>query len=327
MLTIYKLPDYKLLLVSNLMHFLEKSKMENLNSLKFIDNHTHGAFGVDFNYASYNEIKFLLKELFKRNIVGVCPTLVGDNTENIQKQLKIFKQIKLEQLNKISNEALLIGAHLEGSFLNKEKSGIQDSKNFLVPSIENLKSLTGDFEDIIKVVTIAPEIDINLIDYLNDKNIKTQAGHTLGNELKNCRATTHHFCAMKTMHHRDPSIALTGLINDDIYCEIIADLIHTSKEMLNLFLKAKPKDKVLLVSDSLPISHYDKDIIFCGKKINKFGLDSSNTLAGSIKTLDEICFNLIKENILSTSDINKMAFENQIRYLNLSNKEIDILNS
>lgn len=300
--------------------------MENLNSLKFIDNHTHGAFGVDFNFADYNEIKFLLKELFKRKIVGICPTLVGDNPINIQKQLKIFKQIKLEQLNEINDEALIIGAHLEGSFLNKEKSGIQDSKNFLTPTIENFKNLVGDFEEIVKIVTVAPEIDIDLIDYLNNKNIKTQAGHTLGSELKNCLATTHHFCAMKTMHHRYSSIALAGLINDNIYCEIIADLIHTSKDMLKLFLKAKPKNKVLLVSDSLPVSHYDKDIIFCGKKINKFGMDNSNTLAGSIKTLDEICFNLIKESILNTDDIKKTAFENQIKYLNLNNREIDILN-
>ena len=27
-----------------------------LNNLKFIDIHTHGAFGVDFNFANYDEI-------------------------------------------------------------------------------------------------------------------------------------------------------------------------------------------------------------------------------------------------------------------------------
>ena len=145
--------------------------------------------------------------------------------------------------------------------------------------------------------------------------------------MKNCKGTTHHFNAMNPIHHRNPSIALEGLINDKVYCEIIADLIHTNSDIIKLIIKTKPKDKILLISDSLPISHFNKEIIFCNKKIYPNGKDENNTLAGSIKTLDEICHNLIKKNILSKEDIKQMAFENQIKYLNLTDSEIDILNS
>ena len=64
-----------------------------------------------------------------------------------------------------------------------------------------------------------------------------------------------------------------------------------------MFLKIKPKDKVLLISDSLPSSNYGNDIMFCNKKINKDGKDEFGTLAGSNKTLDEICKNLIENSI------------------------------
>ena len=297
-----------------------------MNNLKFIDNHTHGAFGVNFNYANYDEIKTVLKNLYKRNIKGICPTLVGESNENMQKQLALFNKIKQEQLKQIKDETFIIGVHLEGSFLSKEKSGIQDKKVFKIPSITNFKELVGKYEKIIKIVTIAPENDIDLIDYLNKKNIVTQAGHSISESLKNCKGTTHHFNAMNPIHHRTPSITLEALINDNIYCELIADLIHTNLDIVKLILKTKPKDKIILISDSLPISHFDKEIIFCNKKIFPQGKDENGTLAGSIKTLDEICHNLIKEKIITKKEIKKMAFENQIKYLNLTDSEVDILN-
>ncbi len=297
-----------------------------MNNLKFIDNHTHGAFGINFNYGNYDEIKTVLKKLYQLNIKGICPTLVGESDLNIQKQLAVFEKIKNEQLKNPQNETFIIGVHLEGSFLSKEKSGIQDKSVFKIPSVTNFKELVGKYEKIIKIVTIAPENNIDLIEYLNEKNIITQAGHTIGQNLKNCKGTTHHFNAMNPIHHRTPSIALEGLVNDNIYCEIIADLIHTNIDIIKLMLKTKPKDKIILISDSLPISHYDKEIIFCNKKIYPTGKDENNSLAGSIKTLDEICHNLIKQNILTKEDVKKMAFENQIKYLNLIDSEIDILN-
>lgn len=72
-----------------------------------IDNHTHGAFGINFNYCNYNEAKFLLREFFKRNIRGICPTLVGETPQNIQKQLSLFQKIRQEQLKDPKDECLI----------------------------------------------------------------------------------------------------------------------------------------------------------------------------------------------------------------------------
>lgn len=298
--------------------------MENKFSL--IDNHTHGAFGINFNYANYDEIKYVLKELYKKNIKGICPTLVGESDINIQKQLELFKNIKDEQLKTPLKETFIIGAHLEGSFLSPNKAGIQDKSVFKKPTVKNFENLTGEYSSIVKIVTIAPEEDEGLIDYLNNRNIKPQAGHTTGSSLKNCKATTHHFNAMNPIHHRETSIALEGLIKDDIYIELIADLIHCSVDILRLALKTKGKNKIILVSDSLPCANYDRDIIFCNKKINKEGKDSNGVLAGSIKTLDEICNLLVEKQILTKEDITLLGFKNQITYLNLEKREVDILN-
>lgn len=299
-----------------------------MNDVKLIDIHTHGSFGINFNYGSYEQIKLVLKELYKRNIKGICPTLVGDSIENIQKQLEIFNKIKKEQLKKKEiNESFVIGVHLEGTFLSPNKAGIQDKNVFMSPSYENFKKLCGNFEEIIKIVTIAPENDIDLIEELNKRNIRTQAGHTIGENLRNCNGITHLFNAMNSIHHRNNSIALEALINDEIYCEAIFDLIHLNKNIIKLILKTKPKEKILLISDSLPSSNYDKDIIFCNKKINKDGKDENGTLAGSNKTLDEIVKKLLEEKILDKKAISLAGFENQLKYLKLSKEENDILNN
>lgn len=291
-----------------------------------IDNHTHGAFGINFNEANYDEIKFVLSELYKKSIKGICPTLVGDSDENLQRQFKLFKKIKKEQLNSINSEALILGVHLEGTFLSPNKLGIQNKDFIKKPTIENYAKLTKNYEDIIKIVTLAPELDEGLIEYLNNKNIKPQAGHSIAQNIKNCTALTHTFNAMPSIHHRNHTLTLEGLINNKIYCEIIADLIHNSADILKLFFKIKPKNKILLISDSLPSSNFNKDIIFCGKKINKEGKDKKGVLAGSNMTLDAICLKLIEKKILTQEDVFQMGFKNQIEYFNLSKEEINILN-
>ena len=75
-------------------------------SFSLIDNHIHGSFGVNFNNATYDEIKFVLAKLYERNIKGICPTLVGDENLNIQKQLSIFKKIKNEQMKNLNSEVV-----------------------------------------------------------------------------------------------------------------------------------------------------------------------------------------------------------------------------
>lgn len=300
--------------------------MYNKN-MKIIDIHIHGGYGINFNTANKDEIIFLLKKLKERNIIGICPTLVGDKKENIQKQLKIFDEIKQEQLNNKTNGAFIIGAHLEGSFLNPKKPGIQSPDVFLEPTIENFKNLVGEYENIIKIVTLAPELDKEnkLTTYLENKNIRAHAGHTLTENSGKTTGTTHHFNAMPNISHRGENLALDTLFNGEIYCEIIADLIHVSKNMLKLFFKIKNKDKIILVSDALPCAKSDCDIIFCGKKISKEGKGQDGTLAGSIMLLDEIVKNILDLNLLKIEDLKKALLDNPIEHLKLNENELKML--
>ncbi len=286
----------------------EKIKKSKL----IIEQHFHGAYGVDFANCEEDEVLYLSKKLLKHGIGGFFPTLATDTVKNIKKQIKIFKSASQKQTSDMSK---ILGIHLEGIFLNPEKKGIHDERQFLKLTIKNFQKIEDDF---IKIVTLAPELDKNfkLTKYLKSKGIKVQAGHCIGGELNECDGVTHTFNAMGPVTHRGKSTALSALINDKLYTEIIADGVHLSDDAIELVIKVKPQNKILLVSDCLPITNSEKkEMDFCNKTIyydGKKAIDKNGTIAGSTTLLD----NIIKR--LLDKDINAFQFiENSYVYHNI----------
>lgn len=276
-----------------------------MNKLMILEQHIHGAFGINFNTASVKDILYVANKLYERGIIAFFPTLVTDSIENIKKQIAIIKEAS--KYNKS-----IVGIHLEGIFINSEKKGIHDSKFFMELTIENYKLIEDDF---IKIVTLAPELDKGLIKYLHSKNIKVQAGHCIG--WGDIDGVTHTFNAMEGINHRTNSTALETLINDNIYAEIIADGIHVNNKTLKLFFKSKPADKIILVSDALPITNSNlSEMNFAGSQIYYDGekaTSENGTIAGSTMLLDGIVTRLENLNLFKPEYI-----ENVWKYHNLN---------
>ena len=267
-----------------------------------IEQHFHGCFGIDFNKASIDDVLYLSREILKYGIGGIFPTIVTDNVENTKRAISIIKEASKRQT---SDMAKILGIHLEGIFLNAEKKGIHNPEHFLKLTPENYKLIEDDF---IKVITLAPELDEGLLDYLSDKNIKIQAGHCIGGNLSKCTGATHLFNAMSGITHRGSSTTLSALINDNIYTEIIADGIHVSDDALKLVFKTKPQDKILLISDSLPITKSNlKEMIFADEKVYYDGIKATSkegTIAGSTTLIPDIIKRLAKVNLFNPEYIN-----------------------
>ena len=269
-----------------------------------IEQHMHGAFGIDFNKASVEEMIFVSKELLKLGIGGYFPTLVTDSVENIIRQTHIIKEAS-SLLTKDCAE--ILGIHLEGIFINVEKKGIHNYEHFLPLTQENFEQLEDDF---IKIVTLAPELDEGLLDYLITKDIKIQAGHCVGSNLDDCSGVTHLFNAMKGISHRGSSTALSALIQDRLYTEIIADGVHLSDDIIKLVFKSKPVNRIILISDALPITYSSKKAaVFADEKIYYDGTKATSangTIAGSTTLLDKIVKILAKKDLFTVQLINNV---------------------
>ncbi len=294
---------------------MEVLNYENIQTSNLlIEQHFHGCFGVDFSTCNEKEVLFLAKKMLTYGIGGFFPTLVTDSVENIKRQIRIIKSAKEKQTEEMAD---ILGIHIEGIFINPDKKGIHDEKLFLKPTVENYKKIEDDF---IKIVTLAPELDENgkLQKYLTMKGVKVQAGHCVGGDLSLCHGATHLFNAMSGISHKNSSTALSALVNDKIYTEIIADGIHLNDDVINLIFKSKPSDKILLVSDSLPIAQSDlKEMDFAGQRIYYDGRKATSkegTLAGSTAILSGIVKRLAQNNPEKFESYVKMASDNVFKY-------------
>jgi len=279
-----------------------------MKSNLFVEQHFHGCYGIDFNTATIDEVLELAYRIIKEGVGYIFPTLVTDSVENTVRQIKVIKKAASTQT---PDMAKICGIHLEGIFLNPEKKGIHNSKYFMKPTVANFKLIEDDF---IKIVTLAPELsEAELFTYLKGKGIKIQAGHCIGGDLSGVCGTTHTFNAMAPVTHKGSSTALSALICDDIYTEVIADGVHVCDDALKLLFKTKQMNKILLVSDCLPCTHSSvKEFDFAGEKIYFDGeraASASGTLAGSTKLLPDIAKILGKKEMF-----NKQYISNSYEY-------------
>lgn len=279
-----------------------------------VEQHFHGCYGVDFNKASVNDILDAAHKILKEGVGYIFPTLVTDTVDNTKRQVKIIKEAAQKTT---SDMAKICGIHLEGIFLNPEKKCIHNAADFLEPTFENIKRVEDDF---IKIMTIAPErTNHEVLKYLQDKGVKVQAGHCVAGDLSYCNGVTHTFNGMKGVVHRGESTALSALINDNIYTEVIADGVHVSDDALRLLFKVKPADKVILISDCLSCTHSDiKEFVFSDEKIYFDGVKATSvegTIAGSTKLIPDIIKIIGNKNLF-----NPQFIENPYIYHNLDSR-------
>lgn len=278
--------------------------MKLIKTKAIIEQHLHGAYGVDFLNCSADELIECAKNLEKDGVTMFLPTLATAPVEVLKRQIDVVASAMKVQ-SKYQKGAKIYGVNLEACFISPEKKGIHDVSQLLELSVDNFKLIEND---VIKIVTIAPELDENLelTNYLHARGIRVFAGHTRAYDLKNMDGVTHLFNAMEGFAHRKKNTVTSALLDDNLYCEIIADGFHVDYDNVKLVLKTKPKDKVILISDALPISSSGKnEMEFCSKKIylkDGRATDFEGTLAGSSMLLPDVIRKIVKNNVMSLED-------------------------
>ncbi len=278
-----------------------------------IEQHIHGGFGIDFAKCKAADFVEFSKKILRFGVCAFFPTLATDSVENLKNQIREIK--KAVDLQKTESEpmAKIMGVHLEACFLNPLKKGIHNANQLLEPTVENYKLLE---DEIIKIVTLAPELDKNysLCKYLKDNGVRVSAGHCMGTDFSQVQQVTHLYNAMGTFSHKEQSSVVSALANDSLYTEIIADLKHVQKDVLKITFRAKPLSKIILISDALPITHSNLDSMeFCSKKIflkNGKAVDADGTMAGSTTFVTDIIKGLVKEGVLDLRTAISMASSN-----------------
>jgi len=291
----------------------------------FIDVHIHGAGGFDTMDGTIDAINTIAKTIVKHGTTSFTPTTMTVSIEAIHKSMEVIKKLKETG----TEGAHVLGANLEGPFINPEAIGAQNPDYLLSPTISAYNEMVKGCGDAVVSITLAPEIPgaKELIKYLSEKGIVCSIGHTKATyeeaiEAIECGAchSTHLYNVMTPLNHRTPGV-VGAIFDSDITTETISDGIHISYPALRIAYKQKTTDKVLLITDAMmACSMPDGEYSLGGQSVtvkNGAARLKNGALAGSILTLDKAVKNVYKNSNLPLYEIVKMASYNGARHCNV----------
>jgi N-acetylglucosamine-6-phosphate deacetylase len=219
----------------------------------YVDLHTHGLGPCDTRTTRPEAILRLAEAHREKGTALIFPAIYPSDIKTMRAHMKAVAEA-------MGLTELIGGINLEGPFVNPLKCGALDRGAFLRPSLSSLMKLLDGFEKEVKIITIAPELPgaLKLIEKCASMGMCVNMGHSdstyrQADEGKRAGAKgiTHLFNAMRPFHHREPGLAGFGLMDEDIYVEVIADGAHLTPETLRLIFAVKRPERIILVSDSV----------------------------------------------------------------------------
>lgn len=272
----------------------------------FVDIHTHGLGKFDTRTSDPEMILEFSSLQHENGTEMLLPTLYPAPIKTMRARMKAISEA-------MRQDKAIIGMNLEGPFLNPLRAGALDRNSFLKPTLSDLKKILDGFEGEVRVITIAPELPgaLRLIEYCAENNIRVSMGHSdatfkkaLDGKKAGASGITHLFNAMRGIHHREPGLAGLGLLDPDLFIEIIPDGVHISPEVVGMIFRLKNPDRIILVSDSVkgPV----------GKPVRKKGI-----LMGGGSPISR-CKGVLENIGIDRALINKAGRLNPLAYLGLN---------
>ena len=298
-----------------------------------IDQHLHGGFGADVMHSGADKLLDWLRFLQRNGCTQMLDGVYTYPVPAMREALETAKTVMRLQAQGAGG-AILTGVHLEGPFISRRSPGAMLLDSILAPTIENWRRVTEGYEDIIRMVTLAPEEPgaDELIRYLTARGIAVSAGHTAATVEDGQQAfrngvncITHFFNASPPIHHRAPGILTEALLDDRVYCECICDFVHVHPEAVRLIHRCKGAGRMIVISDAVFTTGLKDGVYPSGDEITvvKDGVSRTpeGALAGGGSVQLQEVRNLISVGI-PEEDAFRMASQTPAEYLRITGGRI-----
>lgn len=221
----------------------------------FIDVQVNGGGGVLFNNdTSVEAITAIARGHRQYGTTGLLPTLISDDAAVMRRAIEATRSAIAQGVPGV------LGIHLEGPYLAPARKGTHDAGKFRVPDADEIAMATA-LDNGVTVITLAPErVPVATIRALVERGAIVCAGHTAGS-FDDTRAGldagitgfTHLYNAMTPLQGREPGVVGAALGDAHSWVGVIVDGVHVHPASLRVALAAKPRGKVLLVTDAMPM--------------------------------------------------------------------------
>ncbi|QJD86897.1 N-acetylglucosamine-6-phosphate deacetylase [Cohnella herbarum] len=256
-----------------------------------IDVHVHGGGGFDTMRGAYDDLDGMSRFHAENGTTSFLATLTTADPDVLESVLAVTAKATKAGVS----GAELLGAHLEGPFLNAIRAGAQSKAHIANPDPSLTERFLKASDGSMRLVTLAPELPGGLAaaSRFAAAGVTVSAGHTDATFEEMEAAVrhgvthmTHHFNGMRPLHHREPGAVGAGLLLPSLTIELIADGIHTHPEVVRMAFMTKPISRICMITDAvmcagLPDGEYGDSVMENGRIYSK----DRTTLAGSSLTM------------------------------------------
>jgi N-acetylglucosamine-6-phosphate deacetylase len=270
----------------------------------FVDMHLHGGGGAWIFSADLEEVGQAVRFHLGHGTTSMLASIATSPLDSMLASASVVARAAAGPL-----APALAGIHLEGPFINRERSGAQDPEAIRDPDPAAMERLLEACAGWARVVTVAPELagGLELVRQIVRSGAVPAVGHTQAAYEEataaidaGARVSTHLFNAMPSLHHRNLGTVGAALSREEVVCELVNDGVHLRPEVVRLVFQAAGARRVALVTDSIAAAGMaDGDYDFGRVPLRVRGgiarLVDGRTIAGSTLTMDAALRRAVQE--------------------------------
>jgi N-acetylglucosamine-6-phosphate deacetylase len=267
------------------------------------DLQVNGYFGVDLAEPDAAGWERIARRLPETGTTAFLPTFITAPVAELGGALRFAAGFTADP----PPGARVLGVHAEGPFLAPGRAGAHRRDRIVPPSPEAVAGLLAAGAGVLRVVTLAPEVEGGLaaVAALASAGIVVSIGHSDATARQvaaaadaGARMVTHLFNAQRPLHHREPGVVGQALADPRLTCGLIADPSHVAAAVCAIAFAAAP-GRILLVTDAsaaagMPPGRYR----IGGEPVEVRPGDpaprlADGTLAGSVLRMDQAVANMV----------------------------------
>jgi len=292
----------------------------------FIDVQVNGGGGALFNnQTDVDALRTMMAGHRRFGTTGMLPTLISDDAEVMARAVQATRDAIAAKVPGV------LGIHLEGPYIAPARKGTHDAGKFRVPDADEVRMATA-LDNGVTLITLAPErVPVETIAQMVANGAIVAAGHTAATyeEIRagldaGVSGFTHLYNAMSPLQGRDPGTVGAALEDPHSWCGVIVDGVHVHPASLRVALAAKPRGKVFLVTDAMPMVGSDSPAFeLYGEVITAVDgvvRNAAGSLAGSALDMATAVRNTVQLLGLPLAEASRMASTYPAQFIGLGER-------
>lgn len=295
----------------------------------FVETHIHGYLGKDVMDGEIEGLNTIAQGLLSTGVTSWLPTTLTSSRQSLNDVCQLIG----ENYQNIKG-AKIQGVFLEGPYFTTKHKGAQNPDYMSDPVIEELKNWQVLSNQMIKKIALAPEREhvIPFVEYAQSQNIKVGLAHSEASFKQAEKAVkaganifVHTYNGMSGLHHREPGMVGAAMTLEHCYAEVIADGQHVHPKAIEVLVKSRGVEEVILITDSMRAAGLGDGRSRLGEfevevKDGCARLVEGGSLAGSILKMNEAVKNIVDWGIVDLPSAVRMASINAAKSVGIEEK-------